>query len=145
MVFIAILVAVIACGIPASYADNYEILMSGKAMTYSDAETYCESIGMTVAAKAIRDSTTVKAIVDFAAVTGKSYWVGADNKELGGYNFLWNDGVSLPSDSDLWAPGEPSNPAGKNLCVQLWNKYGLLDDTGCQKTKNPICEKSLTK
>nr|BAB16305.1 C-type lectin TC14-2 [Polyandrocarpa misakiensis] len=143
MVFTAILVAVIACGIPTSYAVDYDILFSDETMNYADAGAYCQSRGMVLVSSAMRDSTMVKAILDFTKDRRYNYWVGADNLEKGAYNFLWNDGVSLPTDSDLWSPDEPSNPQSSELCVQIWNRYNLFDDTGCGNAKRVICEKEL--
>nr|P16108.1 RecName: Full=Lectin [Polyandrocarpa misakiensis]1BYF_A Chain A, PROTEIN (POLYANDROCARPA LECTIN) [Polyandrocarpa misakiensis]1BYF_B Chain B, PROTEIN (POLYANDROCARPA LECTIN) [Polyandrocarpa misakiensis]1TLG_A Chain A, POLYANDROCARPA LECTIN [Polyandrocarpa misakiensis]1TLG_B Chain B, POLYANDROCARPA LECTIN [Polyandrocarpa misakiensis] len=122
---------------------DYEILFSDETMNYADAGTYCQSRGMALVSSAMRDSTMVKAILAFTEVKGHDYWVGADNLQDGAYNFLWNDGVSLPTDSDLWSPNEPSNPQSWQLCVQIWSKYNLLDDVGCGGARRVICEKEL--
>nr|BAB16307.1 C-type lectin TC14-4 [Polyandrocarpa misakiensis] len=143
MIHGAILIAFLACGIPASYAGNYEILIADRSMNYANAKAFCDCKGMRLAAASLRDADTSQDILAYTASSGYNYWVGADNLQNGGYDFLWSDGVALPASSNLWAPKEPSNPQSSQLCVQLWNKYNMLDDTSCGDAKRVICEKEV--
>jgi len=55
--------------------------------------------------------------------------------------FRWRSGVELPTDSHLWAPGEP---LGTSRCVQVWADSGYyFDDIDCSRLKGALCECQL--
>lgn len=43
--------------------------------------------------------------------------------------------------TSLWAPYQPSS---QEKCIQLWQKWGGLDDTSARKYKRVLCEKVFT-
>ena len=57
--------------------------------------------------------------------------------------FTWTDGT--PYDFQAWAPGEPNDDDGSELCVEMYieNAPGLWNDHLCFTSRHYVCKTEM--
>ncbi|XP_034044136.1 CD209 antigen-like protein E [Thalassophryne amazonica] len=70
-------------------------------------------------------------------------WIGMTDRDEEG-TWKWLDGSTVPTDSLLWAAGQPDNAFGGEDCgeIRSMSNFIGLNDLSCRDKINWICEKA---
>jgi len=136
--------------IPTSYGD---FLFAGTACkggcTWFEARDYCKGQDAILAeVPSLKAAKAAHELVTFLADKGQNHqwWVGAHALLTG--NWEWDSSrEELPTDSPMWASGEPNNAGGDHqLCARVYPGSGYrLDDYFCTSEGAevyPLCQRN---
>ncbi|XP_028420386.1 ladderlectin-like [Perca flavescens] len=113
-----------------------------RAMTWSNAERNCQSLGGNLASvHNVQEYHEIQRLIMSTSYEYKEAWLGGSDAQ--------EEGVWLWSDSSLfsyqnWCPGEPDNWRSIQHCLQM--NYGegkCWDDVGCSSLRPFVCSKKI--
>ena len=121
---------------------DYCFLIVKTAMTFDDAESYCQSYstpGRSAHLVSVANRNDSQFIGRYAAAAGANFriWIGYTDAASEG-NFIWTDG-STPG-YDNWVPGEPDGQLNGEHCVKMFIDSGTIHDGHCWNNEQFVCK-----
>lgn len=103
-------------------------------VSWDQAKTMC---GLTSASAYLAIPDDATELANLATIATVPFWVGIDD-QLNQGNFVTVKGAPFPTNSPLWAPGEPNTTGGQD-CVTAKSATQLATDK-CGTRHDAVCE-----